>query len=741
MRVRQLLSYLQDENLIVQSQLEELRGLRIGFDTIYWLRTIQMLKDPFADALGGVPPCIFETIDKELAALERAGIEPVFVFEGMAPPLQHHNFHQQMGSQQLDAAWTCLAQGQRQEAQKAFAVATSRINSDIVELVFQHLKAKGLNVFRAPYFVGAQLAHFQDILAVHGVFGQPGLLLYGNQKVIILLDATRHMFEWVDLRVLLEHWKITHDQFIDACLLAGTEYCLTYPYLNLEPFQVPGKGFRFEVAVEFIRNHTLINWMQSLSTEEMRKDYVEGYCLCKALIRHAPVLDVKLMQVRPHSSGGENGDRCPPDLEKIVGCRLNPRVYALTCSGLLSHRLPAVLATAEWNDRQPPLVDSSEYRALLQDLQEYRERAMGMVVYHCDKKIHRRQVNVQFFHKAPSQTPSEKPATTTYTPLLPNNSEVNVKPWHVTKDMLEAEERRQQAEGPVNLRFCLTWHAHTIEKGGQLISNSKPVIEDAKTLAAVTQFMFLQQIGLIGTERDMTVLGDALKDCPDKYQEPCLFALELMKFGLLTGEAFEPPEQKSFPAALKYPPPRNQTNKMITLLTRVVSLYPMKLKSDMWNAEVDFDLAAFHSMVRDLKRSLKQLIEACLAYLLLEDVKRVKLVPPDAMAAQRESSKAAPTALFPTFTVTRCCTGIVLKHILSNNISDGDLKTNLKKNFPCCADATRDIAFAVGFWKQVMRCVEHIAEPLEAQSLLEDMREADRYLDKRMAEYPQSLHL
>ena len=32
-----------------------------------------------------------------------------------------------------------------------------------------------------------------------------------------------------------------------------------------------------EVAVEFIRNHTLINWMQSLSTEEMRKDYVEGY--------------------------------------------------------------------------------------------------------------------------------------------------------------------------------------------------------------------------------------------------------------------------------------------------------------------------------------------------------------------------------------------------------------------------------------------------------------------------------
>jgi hypothetical protein len=447
-------------------------------------------------------------------------------------------------------------------------------------------------------------------------------------------------------------------------------------------------------------------------------------------------LDVKLMQVRPHSAGAENGERCPPDLDKIVGCRLNPRVYALTCSGLLSHRLPAVLATAEWNDRQPPLVDSSEYRALLQDLQEYRERAMGMVVYHCDKKIHRRPVNVQFFHKSPAQA-NEKP--TTYTPLLPNSPDVNVKPWCVTKELLKEEYQRQGNEGPVNLRFCLTWHANVVEKGGQLTSNSKPVIDDAKTLAAVTQFMFLQLIGLIGTDRDMTVLGDALKDCPDKYQEPCLFALELMKFGLLTGEPFEPPDQKQFPAALKYPPPPSPTNKMITLLTRVVSLYPMKLKSDMWNAEVDFDLAAFHSMVRDLKRSLKQLIEACLAYLLLEDVKRVKLVPPDAMAAQRESSKAPPTALFPTFTVTRCCTGIVLKHILSNKIPDSDLKTNLKKNFPCCSDAAKDIAIAVGFWKQVMRCVEHIAEPLEAQSLLDDMREADRYLDQRMADYPMSL--
>ena len=111
MRVRQLLNALQDERLIQTSSLSDLETLRVGIDATYWLRTIQMLKDPFADAIGGAPPCMYETIDRELLMLTRAKIHPVFVFEGIAPQLQHQNFQQQVGSQELAAAWTCLAQG------------------------------------------------------------------------------------------------------------------------------------------------------------------------------------------------------------------------------------------------------------------------------------------------------------------------------------------------------------------------------------------------------------------------------------------------------------------------------------------------------------------------------------------------------------------------------------------------------------------------------------------------------
>ena len=33
-----------------------LRGVHVGVDAVFWLRSIQALKDPFADALGGIPP-------------------------------------------------------------------------------------------------------------------------------------------------------------------------------------------------------------------------------------------------------------------------------------------------------------------------------------------------------------------------------------------------------------------------------------------------------------------------------------------------------------------------------------------------------------------------------------------------------------------------------------------------------------------------------------------------------------
>ena len=142
MRVRHLQSHLQDQGLVHQGKLDRLRGARVGVDAVFWLRSIQALKDPFADALGGIPPGIFGFVDKELEQFKRYEITPLFVFQGVAPGPQHSMFVSRM-DQQMELAWTYLAKGQKSEAQKCFAVSTSRINGDFVYFIFHHLRHKG----------------------------------------------------------------------------------------------------------------------------------------------------------------------------------------------------------------------------------------------------------------------------------------------------------------------------------------------------------------------------------------------------------------------------------------------------------------------------------------------------------------------------------------------------------------------------------------------------------------------
>ena len=82
MRVRHLQTHLMEVGLVKTSSIKELDGYRIAIDVVYWLRSIQALKDPFADAIGGIPPGIYGFVDKELDMFKKNNIRPMFVFQG-----------------------------------------------------------------------------------------------------------------------------------------------------------------------------------------------------------------------------------------------------------------------------------------------------------------------------------------------------------------------------------------------------------------------------------------------------------------------------------------------------------------------------------------------------------------------------------------------------------------------------------------------------------------------------------
>merc|ERR1740127_180466 len=77
---------------------------------------------------------------------------------------------------------------------------------------------------------------------------------------------------------------------------------------------------------------------------------------------------------------------------------------------------------------------------------------------------------------------------------------------------------------------------------------------DRNSLSALVHFMILEHLELIAEDGGMTVLGNVLKDTPRHLQEPCVMALEMMKFGVLNGEPFDvPPFGPRFPVEVNYP--------------------------------------------------------------------------------------------------------------------------------------------------------------------------------------------
>lgn len=750
MRVRHLQTHLADQGLVNSSKLNELRGVQVGVDAVFWLRSIQALKDPFADALGGIPPGIFGFVDKELDSFKEWGITPIFIFQGVAPGPQHSMFASRMDAQ-MDMAWNHLARGEKSSAQKCFAVSTSRINGDFVYFIFHHLRHRGYECLQAPYFAGAQLAHFAEQGVVQTIFGPPGLLLYGVKSVVIHMNFGQQQFDWVDLDSVLSKWQLSWDEFVDACMLAGTEYCLTYPYLNLSHFQPQQQQarFNFDAAVYIIKQAPLINWMQTFPTEDMKNDHVDGYCICKVLVQNSPVYHLQDVTIRPLGATNKPSDRgqppqVPMDFASIMGSKLPPSLYYLMLQGIISHKLPQALAKGEWTDKSQPLVDTNEFRTLLNDLQDYRRIALGLIAQHLHKSFQTKRILCKAYWE-----PNNIRQALSTDPKLPDGARV-ITPeitqglrWKIAGPAVKQEMQRQGV-AKVDFKFCLTWHAFEFNSDGPLmkgLTDAAPCTfdSDLHSLSALVHFMVLEKLDLISAEDgNATVLSDLLKETPGNLTEPCLTALELMKFGLLNGEPFETAQpEKPFPEDVKYPIAANMSQPERDavcgklLLCRVMSLVPMRLRHVMWDSDVDFDLAAFHSLVRALKRTLRQMVEGALAHVLLKDLSNVRILPKGFMCTSplKEQWPSTPAEL-PAFMLPRACMGIVVKYFLEYKGTDGEaFKADLGKRFPCCWQPIEDMKLAFTFWQDLRRCVDKIAEDLGAEDLSEEMRKASDVLN------------
>ncbi|KJP87784.1 hypothetical protein AK88_02540 [Plasmodium fragile] len=288
MRVRRLQSYLTERNLLKKSSLDDIKNLTLGVDALYFLRTCSDLKDVLSDVSGCISPCIFHLMDKQCEHFKRLNMDVIFVFDGITP--RAHKLFSAPVHQNIEQGWLYYVNREKKLAKTNFEKVSNMCSSDIAFILFHYLKSKGFKCMYAPYLAISQLSYFLHVHMIDVVFGPPTIILQNVSKVIINFEWKENYFEWVDVLFLLHVWNVTNEQLLDACLLAGTEYCLTFPYLNLPYFNHGRNEFSFETAIEFIQQASLVNYLEQLPNDKMGANHIQGYCVCKALLKFPIVL-------------------------------------------------------------------------------------------------------------------------------------------------------------------------------------------------------------------------------------------------------------------------------------------------------------------------------------------------------------------------------------------------------------------------------------------------------------------
>jgi hypothetical protein len=156
-------------------------------------------------------------------------------------------------------------------------------------------------------------------------FGGLELLLFGVLRLIIDIDFEHKTFDWVDTKLVLHSLSLSADEFLDACILAGFDYCVTFPPL-LE------QQFSFRHACEMVKNYkTGFAAVRQFSSQPnvQKLNYMDLFLRARCIVRHHPIFSASCV-CEPLLK-----DSSPSDLHDVIGPRLPNDLYFLLSQGIV----------------------------------------------------------------------------------------------------------------------------------------------------------------------------------------------------------------------------------------------------------------------------------------------------------------------------------------------------------------------------------------------------------------------
>eukprot|EP00917_Polyrhabdina_sp_WS-2016_P002330 GHVP01005033.1.p1 GENE.GHVP01005033.1~~GHVP01005033.1.p1 ORF type:complete len:793 (+),score=95.43 GHVP01005033.1:601-2979(+) len=738
MRVRHLQTFLAKNDICKNCSISELKDLTLGIDAVHWLRSLDIMRSKFIDPLGGFDLEELQRVcELKIEQYKKFGISVIFVFPGLLPRHKALNF----GLYNLpDSAWRKNPPGKSvddvEDLNGETRGPTTRVTDSIPPYVslflFNFLVKKNIECLHSPGLPGAQLSYLAETGKIDCVLAQPSAILFCIKNLILSVDLDNSSFVWISQEEIFTTLDVNRTQFLVATLLAGTEYCFTHPIVSYGQYaflpSVPQMEFNFIQALCCAKQSPLSSFVQQFPTERMKKDHEEAYASTYTIMNRCPVLtdnnEVIIGDFRDGTAHFDPSTTVPEDYDKILGRRVYQPLLALMINGTISSVVPSVLSQEIWTDLMKPSYETYERRDLEIDTRSIKRRALGLLS--SELPLPFRPQKVTFYRRSESNQVQEEHHETL--PLIPPNIR-----WVFTRESVYEELHRQKRNEP-SLSFALRWHAHVVQnhKEGNLFlldrgttiqslstqilrkktdqsnyqhqsttSNPSDQVSVQKYIQTLVVFKTLDILQYFAPGGQHTIFGHALAHVRGEFRPQMLVVLELMRQGLITGDDLYIRSELS-----KRPITRNSLDKdsrhSLLLISRVFSLVGCICKEP-WNAEIDYDLACYHDIVRALRMRLDSVVEVALAHSILN----LARTQPDIKIKEADYPKIN---LVPA---DRNILGVIVKYFLEldqSYLSKGidEIRLHLKKTFLAVEDPIPQLLKGLGFWFELRNLVKSL---------------------------------
>ena len=222
--------------------LEELANKRVAIDaynTIYQFLSIIRQPDgtPLMDSKGRVTSHLSGLFYRNISLIEK-GIVPIYVFDGIPPILKRRTLEARMNRRtEAMAEWQKAKEEGMLEEARTHAMASTRINKEIVQDAKLLLGAMGIPYIQAPSEGEAQAAYLTRENLVYAAGSQDyDLFPFGAKVVVRNITITgkrklpkKNVFVDVNVeRILLDdflkHYGINREQLVLLSMLVGTDF-------------------------------------------------------------------------------------------------------------------------------------------------------------------------------------------------------------------------------------------------------------------------------------------------------------------------------------------------------------------------------------------------------------------------------------------------------------------------------------------------------------------------------------